>query len=89
MMEKFDYVITMEGHQRDLIRWGYQKAPELAAKVYTLKEIARNGPDPDGSIPDPYDQEKERYRKILHEIKVHVHWAIEEILGRIIERKEM
>jgi protein-tyrosine-phosphatase len=81
-----DYILTMEGSQRDMIRGGYTALPGVAEKVFTLKEIAGRGPDPDGSVHDPYDEPIERYRAVMHEIKLHIPWVIEEILRR--EHKE-
>lgn len=81
-----NYVLTMEGAQRDMIRGCYTTVPGVAEKVFTLKEIAGRGPDPDGSVHDPYDEPIERYRVIMNEIKQHIPWAIEEILRR--EHKE-
>ncbi len=77
-----DYVITMEWARRDLIRMSYSHVPGITEKVFTLKEIAQHKSDPEGSIKDPYDEDYERYRTILHEIKENVHRALEEILRR-------
>src|SRR5271157_334201 len=83
MIRGADYIVTMDGARRDFLRASAGAfSPEFADKVFTLKELARRGPDPDGSIADPYEENVELYRKILHEIKEHVHWAIEEIIAR-------
>ncbi len=81
-----DYVLTMEGAQRDMLRGCYTTVPSVANKVFTLKEMAGRGPDPDGSVHDPYDEPIERYRAVMHEIRQHIPWVIEEILRR--EHKE-
>ncbi len=81
-----DYILTMEGSQRDMLRGCYTTVPGVANKVFTLKEMAGRGPDPDGSVHDPYDEPIERYRAVMHEIKEHIAWAIEAILIR--EQKE-
>ncbi len=82
LLIEVDYILTMEGSQRDMIRGGYTAFPGVAEKVFTLKEIAGRGPDPDGSVHDPYDEPLERYRAVMHEIKLHIPWVIEEILRR-------
>jgi len=56
-----DYIVTMEGAQRDTIRGCYSNVPSVADKVFTIKEITQWGPDPDGSVHDPYDEPIERY----------------------------
>ncbi len=82
-----NYVLTMEGAQRDMIRGCYTTVPGVAEKVFTLKEMAGpKGPDPEGSVHDPFDEPIERYRAVMNEIKMHIPWAIEGILQR--EHKE-
>ncbi len=82
-----NYVLTMEGAQRDMIRGCYTTVPGVADKVFTFKEMAGGrGPDPEGSVHDPYDEPIERYRAIMQEIKMHIPWVIEAILQR--EHKE-
>ncbi|MHA1730870.1 MAG: arsenate reductase/protein-tyrosine-phosphatase family protein [Promethearchaeota archaeon] len=82
MVEGADYVLTMEWARRDLLRMSNSHLPGVEEKVFALKEMAARGPDPEGSIRDPFDEDYERYREILHEIKDHVHMAVDEIARR-------
>jgi len=82
MIVEADYILTMERAQRDMLRGCYAAIPRVNEKIFTLKEMAEQGPDPDGSIPDPYDEPLDRYKTIIHEIKLYIPWVIEAILRR-------
>lgn len=72
----FDLILTMtEGHKSRILL----DYPEVAAKVYTLKEYARiqGGPD----IADPFMQGDEAYRATMREIDE----AVAGVVDRLVE----
>lgn len=76
LVSRADYVVPMEQAQKVRILRQYADVAGIADKVVTLKELAREGPDPDGDVVDPYMSSFANYQRILHEIKAHVAWGL-------------
>lgn len=72
----FDLILTMTETHKARILLDY---PEVAAKVYTLKEYARVPGEPD--IADPFMQGDEAYRAAMREIDQ----AVAGVVDRLVE----
>ncbi|MFW6381120.1 MAG: ribose 5-phosphate isomerase B [Bacillota bacterium] len=72
--DRFDLILTMTAAHRQLLLEQY---PELAPRVFSLKEVA--GFTGDVDIQDPYGQQEGVYRETREEIRS----VLEEIAGKI------
>lgn len=75
--ENFDLVLTMTTeHKKRLLTF----LPQLAGKVYTLKEYATNGSDQtDLNISDPYGGDYTVYTRTADEIKKYIDMAVKRL----------